>query len=123
MMTLYGNNFNQNYDHDVQHHDHQVQRGQWTPCSSKASHTVWGSRPSSSSPSAHRSPRDDEEQEYVDDDDDADDDDDDDDVAKQQIINNSTCKTLRRSDEFEGGSGEDGNGLFPGTSTLKSPSF
>ena len=111
-MTLYGNNFNHNYDHDVQHHDHQVQRGQWTPCSSKASHTVWGSRPSSSSPSAHQSPRDDEEEEYVDDD-----------VAKQQIINNSTCKTLRRSDEFEGGSGEDGIGLFPGTSTLKSPSF
>ena len=46
-----------------------------------------------------------------------------DDVAKQQIMNNSTCKTLRRSDEFEGGSGEDGIGLFPGTSTLKSPSF
>ena len=113
MMTLYGNNFNHNYDHDVQYNDHQVQRGQWTPCSSKASHTVWGSRPSSSSPSAHQSPRDDDEEEYVDDDD----------AAKQQIINNSTCKTLRRSDEFEGGSGEDGIGLFPGTSTLKSPSF
>ena len=115
-MTLYDNNFNHNYDHDVQHNDHQVQRGQWTPCNSKASHSGRGSPPSSSSPSAHQSPRGDEEEEYVDDDDD-------DDVAKQQIMNNSTCKTLRRSDEFEGGSGEDGIGLFPGTSTLKSPSF